>query len=204
MKTKLVTTLIFLLFVQIAKGQNNTYPEPITLYPAKVLYQKDIYQDSSLLTVVQQVIRTDSAGIDELKKRFKSWASNRFVNLSEVLVSETDDQIVLLYIVNVPFMIKDPMFGNINSNRGWNVRLVANFKVDRVRITQTDAGNAEIARAPAPSQTITYWFDQTGKIDARKKINRPAYEMVVNWYNQVLSTHTGCGKAITQASSDDW
>ena len=188
------------------QGQTNTYPIPLSAEPAKILYQKDIYQDSASLTIFQQVIHTDSVGKAELKKRFKNWGGKTFVNFSEVLVAETDDQIVLVYVATVPYVVKSAAFGTINSNTGWYVRLVANFKDDRVRITQTDDGNTGSSGASARSQRITSWFDRTGKIDPTKNINRPAYEMVISWRNQVLSTLVSCGEELTQPAStnDDW
>lgn len=212
MKTKLTTSLILLLFCQIANGQNNTYPEPTPIEPAMVLYQKDIYQDSSTLTVFQQVIRTDSVGIAELKTRFKNWGAKSFVNLSQIMVSETDDQIVLVYIVNIPWAVKSAVFGTVSGNSGWYVRLVANFKGDRVRITQTDDGNVAIpptASTPglsARSRYLTSYFARTGKIDPNKSMNRQSYEMAIKWRNEILSTLVSCGNALTQPTvkTDDW
>jgi hypothetical protein len=204
MKTKLTTSLILLLFCQIANGQNNTYPEPMTLEPTRVLYQKDIYQDSSSLTVIQQVIQTDSVGTIELKKRFKNWGGKTFINFSEVLVSETEDQIVLVYIVDVP--------GKDGIGK-WYIRMITNFKDDRVRVTLFDDGNVFIPAtqystgASARKYNITTYFKTYGKIDpAKSKFVRKWYDGVISYRNEVISTLLSCGNALTQpaAKSDDW
>jgi len=206
MNLKIVTVSFLFLSFNYLNAQNNVYPEKLSSEPPRILYQKDIYQDSSSLTVFQQVVNTDSVGKTELKKRFKNWGAKQFVNLSQVIVSETDDQMVLVYVVNVPWVVKSAAFGTYNSKIGWYVRLVANFKDDRVRITQTDYGNTGSSGVSARSQRITSWFDRTGKIDPRKNINRPTYEMVINWRNEILSTLVSCGDALIQPTSttDDW
>jgi hypothetical protein len=206
MNLKIVIASFLFLSFNSLNAQNNVYPEKLSPEPPRILYQKDIYQDSSSLIAFQQVIHTDSVGVLELKKRFKNWGAKQFVNLSQVIVSETDDQMVLVYVVNVPWVVKSAAFGTYSSKIGWYVRLVANFKDDRVRITQTDDGNTGGSGVSARSQRITTWFDRTGKIDPSKNVNRPAYEMVINWRNEILSTLVSCGEGLTQPTSanDDW
>ncbi len=185
-------------------AQNNVYPEKLSPEPPRILYQKDIYQDSSSLIAFQQVIRTDSVGVLELKKRFKNWGGKAYINFSEVLVSETDDQMVLVYIVDVP--------GKEGIGK-WYVRMIANFKDDRVRISLYDDGNVfrpasqYSAGSSARAWNVTAYFKRFGKIDPAKSIMwKNAHNGVIEWRNKILSTLVSCGEGLTQptSSNDDW
>jgi hypothetical protein len=193
MNLKIVIASFLFLSFNSLNAQNNVYPEKLSPEPPRILYQKDIYQDSSSLIVFQQVIRTDSVGKTELKKRFKNWGGKAYINFSEVLVSETDDQMVLVYIVDVP--------GKDGIGK-WYVRMIANFKDDRVRISLYDDGNA-----PARQFKTTIYFDRFGKIDPSKSIMwKNAHNGVIRWRNEILSTLVSCGEGLTQPTSanDDW
>ncbi len=205
MKTKLTALTLILMSFQFLNAQVNVFPEEMPIEPRRVYYQKDIFQDSTSLMVFQQVVRTDSVGKVELKKRFKNWGGTAFVNYSEVLVSETEDQVVLVFIVDVP---------GIDGIGGWYVRMIANFKDDRVRITLTDDGNTYrparqyYAGAAARSFYINAYFQRFGKIDPEKNnMFRKVHDGVIEWRNKILSTLKSCGNALTQpatTNTDDW
>jgi hypothetical protein len=205
MKSTFSALTTLLMSLHLLQGQTITYPNEIPAEPAKILYQLDIYQDSSTMTVFQQVIRTDSVGKSELKKRFKNWGGKTFVNFSEVLVSETEDQIVMVYIVDIP--------GRDGIGK-WYVRMIANFKDDRVRISLLDDGNVYIPPsqyspgAAARTYNLTIYFKRFGNIDPEKNtMMRKSFSGVVSWYNKILSTLTSCGNALTQpatTNTDDW
>jgi hypothetical protein len=62
---------------------------------------------------------------------FKNWGGTNFVNLKEVIVSETEDQIVLNYITNDLYV---KSLGTIVTAE-WYVRLVAEFKEGKMRVS---------------------------------------------------------------------
>jgi hypothetical protein len=89
---------------------------------------------------ISKVIEIPNKTQKELQTQFKNWASTSFVNLREVMVSETDNQIVLNYITKTPNYLK--MLGmKTPFNYDWYVRLVAQFKDGKVRIQFYDDGN---------------------------------------------------------------
>jgi hypothetical protein len=90
-----------------------------------------------------KVIELPNKNQKELVQQFKNWAGTAFVNLKEVMVAETDNQIVLNYIIRTyPVMkmlgMKTPM------ERGWYVRLVAQFKDGKIKVSIFDDGNTFI------------------------------------------------------------
>ena len=89
---------------------------------------------------ISKVIEIPNKTQKELQTQFKNWASTSFVNLREVMVSETDNQIVLNYITKTPNYLK--ILGlNTPFNYDWYVWLVAQFKDGKVRIQFYDDGN---------------------------------------------------------------
>lgn len=72
---------------------------------------------------------------------FKNWASTSFVNLKEVTVSETDNQMVLNYITETSDYFKTLGMKN-PFTMSWYVRLVGQFKDGKIRILAYEDGNA--------------------------------------------------------------
>jgi hypothetical protein len=108
-----------------------------------------IYENSEELLLSTSIIEFDSnQSVQDLKAKFKNWSGIRFRNLSEVLVSETDNQIVLNYIDNY---IWDAGFGG-NIKVGNYYKLIAQFKTGKMRIVIYDDGNTFIpSNSGAPS-----------------------------------------------------
>lgn len=68
---------------------------------AKSQFQIDsLYSDKEQLLINQKVIIVDSVNREELINRIKNWGGVSFVNLKEVLVSETQDQLVFTYVTS--------------------------------------------------------------------------------------------------------
>jgi hypothetical protein len=134
----------------------------------------------------------------ELVQQFKNWASTAFVNLKEVMVAETDNQIVLNYIISTyPQMkmlgIKTPM------ERGWYVRLVAQFKDGKLKISVYDDGNTFISGTynrygSTPSvQSRTYYISNwyTSKPDDVKDIYKTKhflFQSYITWVENAERT----------------
>jgi hypothetical protein len=77
----------------------------IALIASFVSYSQDnfvkideFYQNKEELIIHSKVIDFPGKTKQEIVNGFKNWASTNFVNLKEVIVSESDDQIVLNYI----------------------------------------------------------------------------------------------------------
>jgi hypothetical protein len=160
------------------------------------------YEDVSSKLFVSKVIEMPDKTQKEISTQFKNWASTAFVNLREIMVSETDNQIVLNYITKTPtYMrtlgLKTPLVYS------WYVRVVAQFKDGKAKISFFDDGNVYIpseyltyARTttpatPARSMFISGW---TTKPESVKKMHNSNffYDCHYKWQNNVTSTLSEC------------
>jgi hypothetical protein len=124
------------------------------------------YQKKSEHVIHSQVLEFPNKTKTEIMNGFKNWASTRFVNLKEVTVSETEDQIVLNYITK-DFYTKT--LGMTNTV-GWYIRVVVEFKEGKMRINYTDDGNAFISptqysvATPARTYKFEDYFKEDGQV----------------------------------------
>jgi hypothetical protein len=96
-----------------------------------------LYQNKEELLLHSGVLEFEGLTKEQLKTKVKNWGATNFVNLKEVLISETDDQIVLNYIDKSMFM---RVLGS-NSPYHWYIRLVIQFKDGKIRCLFYDDGN---------------------------------------------------------------
>ena len=163
------------------------------------------YKDKSELLIYTEVVQVDSLKKEELIKKVKNWASTNFVSLKEVMVSETDDQIVLNYITNSYFQ---KTLG-VKSTRGWYIRLVIQFKDYKFKMSYYDDGNTSTPGsqyAPPVSSRVYYFKDYFKNDDGIKvayKINTPGFIAVhENITNTSLSVKTYIQKQ--EPTKNDW
>jgi hypothetical protein len=112
----------------------------ITYSQDEVIPQLKPYEDLESKLYTSKVIEISGKSQKELLNTFKNWAGTTFVNLREVMVSETDNQIVLVYIEKVPVSMK-VLLTNFNDVWSLYVRLVAEFKDGKMRVSLYDDGN---------------------------------------------------------------
>lgn len=122
-------TTLFLIVSLVGKSQSSL------LVDGK-LNLDSLYINKDELLIHSGVLEFVRLNKEQLKTKVKNWGSTKFVNLKEVLVSETDDQIVLNYIDN-SFFIK--YMGTIPYS--WYVRLVIQFKDGKIKCSYYDDGN---------------------------------------------------------------
>jgi hypothetical protein len=160
-----------------------------------------LYQNKSEMIIYSKVIEFPGKTKSEILNGIKNWASVNFVSLKEVLVSETDDQIVLNYLTK-SFYIKT--FG-MRSDLSWYVRLVIEFKDGKARVTFMDDGNAfwpgsQYAPAvQARSYKLEMYF--------RKEDNLPTkatYNGLIEFKNNVLSTCSSIKLDELKKNKDNW
>jgi hypothetical protein len=140
---KIIHLLFTLLFVSFQlQSQNNSIPQ---LKP---------YEDIASKLYNSKVIEVSGKSKKELQNTFKNWAATSFNNLREVMVSETENQIVLVYVTEVPVVQK---LVGIKVTDIWPlyVRFVAEFKDDKVRVSLYDDGNSLYAYFPPRSVYIS-------------------------------------------------
>jgi hypothetical protein len=127
---KIIITLIPFLLLTITSNSQSP------LLVNNKLSIDSLYENKEENLIISRVLEFDELKKEELKTKVKNWGSTKFVNLKEILVSETDDQIVLNYI-DKSFFIK--YMGNIPYS--WYVRLVIQFKDGKIKCSYYDDGN---------------------------------------------------------------
>ena len=164
------------------------------------------YEDALNKMFVSKVIEIPNKTQKELVTQFKNWASTSFVNLKEVIVSETDNQIVLNYITKTGsyFKIlgaKNPYFMN------WYVRVVAQFKDGKMRIQFYDDGNvykpSQYTGISSTSDRSVYISYMTNKPESVKELHKSPnffYELHYQWQQNVSNMLMSCEKGMKDVS----
>lgn len=178
----LVPLLFVFIFISnplLLKGQDSDVPELKT------------WEDISTKLYTSRVIDFEGKTQKDLIVLYKNWASVAFVNLKEVLVGETESQIVIRYILNTSANYKIMGMKGI-SGFDWYVRLIAQFKEGKVKVSFYDEGNV-----PTPSTSINgiivpgspsgsyYVCQQVNKPKDLNKVNSSFYQYHLMWQNKV-------------------
>jgi hypothetical protein len=169
------------------------------------IYLKDIYADSADLIACQKVIKIDSLEIIALKERALSWAGITFKNASKVVISNTENQIVIDYIESVS--------SKIGSNN-WQVRIVLEFKKGRIRYQFIDQRNAfwpgsqGVPSSSSGSIYIKKYFDKSGYLKIKGMSHSIWYSIATNWKINVENTAKSLEdyllKPPSDTKKDDW
>lgn len=102
------------------------------------------FEDASIGLFKSKVIEVPNKSQKDLIVSFKNWASMAFVNLKEVLVSETENQLVLVYIVKTTttVYIGKPKKNNLYTfDNSWYVRMITQFKDNKLKVSLYDDGS---------------------------------------------------------------
>jgi hypothetical protein len=196
MKKLLVLTMVLVSFVSY--GQEEVVPD---LKP---------YEDATSKLFISKVIEVPNKTQKELATQFKNWASTSFVNLREVIVSETDNQIVLNYITTTNSYFKT-LGMKTAVEYGWYVRLVAQFKDNKVRVQFYDDGNVfrpgeylTYARTTTPSTPARSMFISavTTKPESYKEMHRTKYfyDLHYQWQQNISNMSLSCEKGMKDIS----
>lgn len=175
----LLTITIFMVQPLFLKGQDNDVPEYKT------------WEDINSKLYLSKVIEFEGKSQKDLIVLYKNWASVAFVNLKEVLVGETESQIVIRYVLNTSANYKI-MGMKGTSAFNWYVRLIAQFKEGKLKVSFYDEGNV-----PTPSTSINgiivpgspsgsyYVCQQVNKPKDLNKVNSSFYQYHLMWQNKV-------------------
>ena len=112
--------LIFVIITNISVAQNSSTD------PSFEDLDNNLYKTA--------IIEIDSLDINDFKTRFKNITSQLFVNLNEIVTSETENQIILKFILETKAI----------PTTSWNVRLISEFKDSRLRLRFYDLGNVYV------------------------------------------------------------
>jgi hypothetical protein len=155
---KYFITTLFLITTLIGKSQSSL------LVDGK-LNVDSLYQNKDELIIHSGVLEFEGLTKEQLKTKVKNWGATKFVSLKEILVSETDDQIVLNYIDKNMFM----KTMGIKIDYDWYIRLVIQFKDGKVRCQYFDDGNVyvpssngSIAISSRSNNLINYFKESDG------------------------------------------
>ena len=168
------------------------------------------YEDATSKLFISKVIEVPNKTQKELATQFKNWASTSFVNLREVIVSETDNQIVLNYITRTNSYFKTLGMKN-PVEYSWYVRLVAQFKDGKIRVQFYDDGNVfrpgeylTYARTTTPSTPARSMFISavTIKPESYKEMHRTKYfyDLHYQWQQNISNTALSCEKGMKDVS----
>jgi hypothetical protein len=138
---------LFLYFICIVCSINNSFSQDENTNSLLVngsLNIDSFYQKKDDFIIVSGIHSFDSISKNDLIKKVKHWGGTKFVNLKEVLVSETEDQLVFNYITN-SFYVQNKVLGKIYKQPiAWYIRLVVQFKENRIRCIFYDDGNVSM------------------------------------------------------------
>lgn len=127
---KILILLPFLLITIISNSQSS-------LLVNDKLNIDSLYSNKDELIIHSGILEFEGLTKEQLKTKVKNWGGTKFVSLKEVLVSETDDQIVLNYIDKSMFMKTMGM----KMDYSWYIRLVIQLKDGKIRCQYIDDGN---------------------------------------------------------------
>ena len=161
---KYFITTLFLIVSLIGKSQSSL------LVDGK-LNVDSLYQNKDELIIHSGVLEFEGLTKEQLKTKVKNWGATKFVSLKEILVSETDDQIVLNYIDKNMYM----KTMGIKIDYDWYIRLVIQFKDGKVRCQYFDDGNVyvpssngSIAISSRSNNLIHYFKESDGVKNSMK------------------------------------
>jgi hypothetical protein len=183
-----------LLFAVVLIVTLTSFGQDIRPFPIDSLYQK---QDEYL--VYSKVIDFTGKSKIEIMNGFKNWGGTNFVNLKEVIVSETEDQIVLNYITNDMYV---KSLGAIVIAE-WYVRLVAEFKEGKMRVSFYDDGNSFwLGSQYAPSTPArTYKLAMYFKDGEPRKMSHAG---LVGFKDGVINTANSIKLVESKRTNDNW
>lgn len=164
-----------------------------------------LYQDKASYLIKNEVISVDSANSQELQKRVKEWASVAFVNLKEVLVGETENQLTFVYLTE-SFYLTTKLFGKEQkTSYPWYIRLVVQTKDDKVRMSFFDDGNASMTGqifVSARSYKLASYIFPEGK--NREKYQKNYSPGLYSIRESVLSMLRSCKSSVITQPKETW
>jgi hypothetical protein len=193
---KKVILFLFIIFIS-----SNIFAQDSPLLIEGKVSIDSFYKDKEALVIISEVAQFDSLNKATLIKKVKNWASIQFVNLKEILVSETDDQLVLNYINN-NFYVKN---GKTKASLAWYIRLIIQVKDGKIKCTYIDDGNTMVP-GTIPNARVYHFKDYFKEEDA--KILAPKYytEGLLAIYQSVRKSFESLMKSLASdtVADDNW
>lgn len=109
----------------------------------KEILLKDLYADATTLKLKDSVVQVPEKNKKEIRDAVKFFLSSVFHNLNEVTASDTDDIIVINYVIveiQTTYTIGIPS----NVRTVYNIRIELKFKDGKMKVEMYDAGNGAV------------------------------------------------------------
>lgn len=140
----------------------------------KYIYLDSLFQNKDENLVISKIIEFEGKTKIDLKNKFKEVASKKFVNLKEITVSETDDNMTLVFIEEIPIYFKSLM-GLMPINRQEYTRFLVYFKDNRIKIDLFDDGNVFVPSSynggiPTPSVEARIGYIKNALSDGKLEV----------------------------------
>jgi len=186
MKTIITTTLLIFTGL-ISFAQENTK-----------LHIDSLYSNKSEYLIYGEIYEFDSLSQEDLNTKIKNWAGLRFVNMKEVLVSETKEQMVFSYLTE-DFYIKTLT----TTIYEWYIRLSIQIKDNKIKVSIYDDGNAFGPPSyPARKFKLSYYFKKDGTL---RQLHTPG---ILNLKKSCIELSNDINNSIRTAKLDtkknDW
>ena len=177
---------------------NNIFAQDSPLLIEGKLTIDSFYKDKGAFIIISEVAQFDSLNKATLIKKVKNWASIQFINLKEILVSETDDQLVLNYIDN-NFYVKN---GKTKAYLAWYIRLIIQVKDGKIKCTYIDDGNTMVPGSIPNARAYhfkDYFKEEDGKFIASKYYK----EGIIAIYQSVIQSFDSLKKSLASDTVGD-
>ena len=153
-------------------------------FSQETIHIDSVFQNKDENLLFSKVISLDSVSQSNIKQRVKNWAGTTFLNMNQVLVSETESLLVFNYIESSKFSSM-----GVNYDYPEYTRIIVQMKDNKVKISFFDDGNvlrpgsSNFPSIKARSQYIKDNFKDKEILQNSGLAGKPRYQSV-NWYYQ--------------------
>ena len=135
--TKAILVIGFFIGVLSVQAQTTIDSDGVEIF-----HIDSLFEDVSINLLKSQVTEIKGINQSEIKRRILNYASGTFPDVREVLVSESDDQLIFNFVFSFNFkMHGSAITGPVSFEE--HIRLVVQIKNERFRVLVFDDGNAQ-------------------------------------------------------------
>ena len=207
MKKFLMVAITLIASVSVFAQENDTVPSVKS------------FEDFTTGLYTTKVVEIEGKSQKELVNYFKNWVGVNFRSSKDVIVSETESQIVLNYITKTTGYLRLLGIKNYDET-SWYVRVVAQFKDGKMRLMIYDDGNvfkagtySQYGSTPSIAARSLFIKNYTIKPESNKDLERAKglyYSYHLKWQKYVDSTIKDAEESIKKgdmmaiAKTDNW
>ena len=161
-----------------------------SVFSQESIHIDSMFQNKDENLLFSRIVSLDSVSQTEIKQRVKNWAGTTFRNMNEVLVSETETQLVFNYIESSKFK---GGFG-IPFDYPEYTRIVIQMKDNKMKASFYDDGNVfrlgsgNAPSTPSRSQYMKDNFKGKEKIENSGISGKIRYQAVTDYFQRVKLT----------------